>query len=136
MLCFKHVICTQLAVTLKKDRNELQTEVAAMLEEIGMDRKMFVIRWLGIFTIKVLCAMTTSVFVNERNIFNVNIHTKFDIVSRLFVIILYFQLKSTMGLNPVVFVPSHRSYADFILMTYICYCYDIEFPAVAAGMGN
>lgn len=49
---------------------------------------------------------------------------------------IFFQLKSTMGLNPVVFVPSHRSYADFVLMTYICFCYDIEFPAVAAGMGN
>lgn len=69
-----------MAVTLNKDRNEIQTEVAAMLEEIGMERKMFVIRWLGIFTIKVLCAMCTSVFVNERNIFSVNIYINLIIV--------------------------------------------------------
>lgn len=31
-------------------------------------------------------------------------------------------------------MPSHRSYADFILMSYICFSYDIEVPAIAAGM--
>ncbi|XP_026315064.1 dihydroxyacetone phosphate acyltransferase isoform X2 [Hyposmocoma kahamanoa] len=43
-------------------------------------------------------------------------------------------IKSTMGRNPVMFLPTHRSYADFCLMTYLCYHYDIDFPAVAAGM--
>lgn len=41
-----------------------------------------------------------------------------------------------MGKVPVVYVPSHRSYADFILMSYICFNYDIEIPAIAAGMGK
>lgn len=40
-----------------------------------------------------------------------------------------------MGKNPVLFLPTHRSYADFCLMTYLCYHYDIHLPAVAAGMG-
>lgn len=40
-----------------------------------------------------------------------------------------------MGKNPVLFLPTHRSYADFCLMTYLCYHYDIDLPAVAAGMG-
>ncbi|KAJ8972251.1 hypothetical protein NQ314_000269, partial [Rhamnusium bicolor] len=39
-----------------------------------------------------------------------------------------------MGNCPVVFVPSHRSYADFILMSLVCFTYDIEIPAIAAGM--
>lgn len=41
-----------------------------------------------------------------------------------------------MGTTPVIFLPSHRSYADFILMSYVCFTYNIEIPAIAAGMGN
>lgn len=41
-----------------------------------------------------------------------------------------------MGHCPVIFVPSHRSYADFIVFSYVCYYYDIEIPAIAAGMGK
>lgn len=41
-----------------------------------------------------------------------------------------------MGSTPIVYVPSHRSYADFILMSYVCFTYNIEIPAIAAGMGN
>lgn len=41
-----------------------------------------------------------------------------------------------MGTTPVIFLPNHRSYADFILMSYLCFTYDIEIPAIAAGMGE
>lgn len=41
-----------------------------------------------------------------------------------------------MGDNPVIFAPSHRSYGDFILMSYLCFHYKIEIPAIAAGMGK
>lgn len=41
-----------------------------------------------------------------------------------------------MGNCPVIFAPSHRSYADFILMSYVCFTYDLEIPAIAAGMGR
>ncbi|XP_060531946.1 dihydroxyacetone phosphate acyltransferase isoform X2 [Cylas formicarius] len=39
-----------------------------------------------------------------------------------------------MGQCPVIFVPTHRSYADFIIFSYVCFTYDIEIPAIAAGM--
>jgi 1-acyl-sn-glycerol-3-phosphate acyltransferase len=41
-----------------------------------------------------------------------------------------------MGDNPVIFAPSHRSYGDFILMSYVCFHYKIQIPAIAAGMGK
>lgn len=41
-----------------------------------------------------------------------------------------------MGNTPIVFAPSHRSYADFILMAYVCFHYCIEIPCVAAGVGK
>lgn len=61
-------------MALNRDKEEIKKDVAVMLEEIGLDKKMFVVRWLGIFTIKVLCSMCSSVFVNEKNIFSVSYH--------------------------------------------------------------
>lgn len=41
-----------------------------------------------------------------------------------------------MGNCPVILIPSHRSYVDFILMSYVCFAYDIAVPTIAAGMGK
>ena len=49
---------------------------------------------------------------------------------------LFVQVLSMMGDNPVIFAPSHRSYGDFILMSYLCFHYKIQIPAIAAGMGK
>lgn len=40
-----------------------------------------------------------------------------------------------MGKHPVILLPTHRSYADFVLMAFLCFNYDIEIPVVVAGMG-
>jgi len=49
---------------------------------------------------------------------------------------LFMQVLSMMGDNPVIFAPSHRSYGDFILMSYLCFHYKIQIPVIAAGMGK
>lgn len=41
-----------------------------------------------------------------------------------------------MTQTPVLILPTHRSYADFILITYMCYSLNIPLPIIAAGMGN
>ncbi|XP_047525393.1 dihydroxyacetone phosphate acyltransferase [Pieris napi] len=94
-------------------KQHLQKEVIKYIEEIAMDKRMHVIRWMGVFFLNVSFMMKTGIFVNETAVL---------------------ELKKTMGDNPVLFLPTHRSYADFCLMTYLCYHYDIELPAVAAGM--
>ncbi|CAK1552285.1 unnamed protein product [Leptosia nina] len=94
-------------------KHQLRKEVVNYVEEIAMDKRMHVIRWMGVFFLKVSFMMKIGIFVNEPAVL---------------------KLKETMGENPVLFLPTHRSYADFCLMTYLCYHYDIELPAVAAGM--
>ncbi|KAI5643208.1 acyltransferase domain-containing protein [Phthorimaea operculella] len=94
-------------------KDELHQQVLDFLEEMGMDKKMYIIRWMGVIFLKICFMMRVGVFVNEPAIL---------------------KIKSNMGQNPVLFLPTHRSYADFCLMTYLCYNYDIDFPAVAAGM--
>lgn len=44
------------------------------------------------------------------------------------------RLKSEVHGNPVLYLPSHKSYADFILISYVCFTNQIEIPGIAAGM--
>ncbi|CAH0400303.1 unnamed protein product [Chilo suppressalis] len=94
-------------------KEKLKQEILEYIEEIGLDKKMYVIRWLGMFALKVAFNMNVGIYVNEPALL---------------------KIKSAMGKNPVLFLPTHRSYADFCILTYLCYHYDIEFPAVASGM--
>ncbi|CAG4931628.1 unnamed protein product [Parnassius apollo] len=94
-------------------KEALVMEVKAHLEEMGLDKKMHMTRWLGIVSLNIASMMKIGIFVNEPTIL---------------------KFKEQMGKNPVLFLPTHRSYADFCVLTYICYHYDIELPAVAAGM--
>lgn len=41
-----------------------------------------------------------------------------------------------MSQGPVLLLPTHRSYADFLLISYLCYTMDIPLPVIAAGMGK
>ncbi|XP_035449734.2 dihydroxyacetone phosphate acyltransferase isoform X3 [Spodoptera frugiperda] len=102
-------ICSRTGAT----KEELQKIVHNFLEEMGLDKKVHVIRWMGVLFLKICFMMKIKMFVNE---------------------VAVFKLKSIMGNNPVLFLPTHRSYADFCLMTYLCYHFNIDFPAVAAGM--
>lgn len=46
---------------------------------------------------------------------------------------IFFQLRDAAKNNPVVFIPSHRSYMDFLLVSYICFTMDIPLPFIAAA---
>lgn len=36
---------------------------------------------------------------------------------------------------PVLLMPTHRSYMDFLLVSYVFYDYDLPLPVIAAAMG-
>lgn len=95
-----------------KKEAELRDIVKSVLEEIGFKRNMAVIRFLGITLNKILRQMTHGVHVNLSSVNNI----KRELVQ---------------SHRPVLYLPSHRSYADFVLMSYICFAYDIEIPVIA-----
>lgn len=97
----------------KEDRQKKVFEVLQMLSEIAFDRKVIVLRALGSIISKLMNQLYTSVLVNEKSLNN---------------------LKSSFGHQQVIYLPSHRSYADFMLMSFICFSYNMEVPAIAAGM--
>lgn len=45
------------------------------------------------------------------------------------------QLQQAIQEHPVVLLPSHRSYIDFLMMSYLLFSYDLALPVIAAGMG-
>lgn len=108
-------ILSELAQNDAEKKKQLQQEVKNILDEIGLTQNLAVIRMLGQIISSVLSRIMDNVFVNEEHLQKV---------------------KNKVGKHPVLFLPSHRSYADFIMMSYICFTYDIEIPAIAAGMGK
>lgn len=97
----------------KDDRNKKIFEALQILSEMGFDRSMVVIRTLGSIVDKLMAQLYSSVNINEKSIKD---------------------LKASMGFQQVLFLPTHRSYVDFILMSYICFSYNLEIPCIAAGM--
>ncbi|XP_023296585.2 dihydroxyacetone phosphate acyltransferase [Lucilia cuprina] len=92
---------------------DIRQQVHDILNEIGLDRNMAIIRWCGIAITAIGKRICKGIYVNKASMDKV---------------------KEGLGKNPVLYLPSHRSYMDFILMSYICFHYDIEIPGIAAGM--
>ena len=49
---------------------------------------------------------------------------------------IYFQTRQLLKEYPVILMPTHRSYLDFLLVSYIFYHYDLTLPVIAAIMGE
>ncbi|XP_054282867.1 dihydroxyacetone phosphate acyltransferase [Macrosteles quadrilineatus] len=100
-----------------KERNVqekvIYQEVESILEEISCSKQLPIVRWLGYILLKIMKRTMSALYVNEERLL---------------------KLKAEMGTNPVLFVPSHRSYADFILMAFVMFHYSVDIPCVAAGM--
>lgn len=45
------------------------------------------------------------------------------------------QVKELCKELPVVLVPSHRSYTDFLLVSFVCFIYQLPLPVIAAAQG-
>uniref|UniRef100_A0A182TUY7 Phospholipid/glycerol acyltransferase domain-containing protein n=1 Tax=Anopheles melas TaxID=34690 RepID=A0A182TUY7_9DIPT len=97
----------------KAKRAELARTIAELLDEIGLAENLPVIRTLGTMLNAIFDRIYTGVYVNE---------VKLE------------QLRSRYGRQTVLYLPSHRSYGDFILMSYVLFCYNIAIPGIAAGM--
>ncbi|XP_050068927.1 dihydroxyacetone phosphate acyltransferase [Anopheles maculipalpis] len=97
----------------KTKRAKLAQTIGELLDEIGLAENLPIIRTLGTMLNAIFDRIYTGVLVNE---------VKLE------------QLRSRFGRQTVLYLPSHRSYGDFILMSYVLFCYNIAIPGIAAGM--
>ncbi|KAK9497175.1 hypothetical protein O3M35_004541 [Rhynocoris fuscipes] len=84
-----------------------------LVNEIACSYSVSIIQWLSVIVIKILTGSINSLLVTERAL-NLTLER--------------------MGENPIIFLPTHRSYGDFILMALVCFYYKIQLPCVAAGI--
>uniref|UniRef100_A0A3P8UVZ2 Glyceronephosphate O-acyltransferase n=1 Tax=Cynoglossus semilaevis TaxID=244447 RepID=A0A3P8UVZ2_CYNSE len=109
-LCF---VVRQVSTESGRPVDEVQAEASAILEEMAHGLQLSTVRFFAFTLSKVFKTLFRSIHVNE------------DGIQRL---------QQAVQENPVVLLPSHRSYLDFLLMSYILYTYDTPLPVIAAGM--
>ncbi|XP_028858108.1 dihydroxyacetone phosphate acyltransferase isoform X2 [Denticeps clupeoides] len=107
-----HVI-NQVSAESGESTDVVKDEAAAILEEMAHRLQLRTIRFFAYTLSKAFKALYRSVCVNEEGIQ---------------------RLQQAMQEHPVVLLPSHRSYMDFLMMSYILYTYDLSLPVIAAGM--
>uniref|UniRef100_H3DPA9 Glyceronephosphate O-acyltransferase n=1 Tax=Tetraodon nigroviridis TaxID=99883 RepID=H3DPA9_TETNG len=108
-----HHVISQVSKETGKTTEEVQEEASAILEEMAHCLQLSTVRFFAFTLSKIFKTLFRSICVNE------------DGIQRL---------QQAIQEHPVVLLPSHRSYMDFLLMSYILFTYDLALPVIAAGM--
>lgn len=88
-------------------------EAIEILNEMSHSLSLNVVRGFAYFLVKVFKALFRRVYVNEEGVQ---------------------RLRKMIHEYPVMLMPTHRSYMDFLLVSYIFYDYDLPLPVIAAAM--
>ncbi|XP_011639123.1 dihydroxyacetone phosphate acyltransferase [Pogonomyrmex barbatus] len=94
---------------------DVETSARAMINEMASKADLATVRWLGIFITKAMKRMFSKIYINEMTFSNL-------------------KQESQISQVQYIYVPSHRSYLDFILLSWILFSYDMALPNIAAGM--
>ncbi|KAG7460975.1 hypothetical protein MATL_G00204520 [Megalops atlanticus] len=108
-----HYVVNQVSKETGEAVDIIQEEAAGILEEMAHRLQLSTIRFFAFMLSKAFKALFRGVRVNEEGIQ---------------------RLQQAIQEYPVVLLPSHRSYIDFLIMSYILYTYDLSLPVIAAGM--
>ncbi|XP_068433080.1 dihydroxyacetone phosphate acyltransferase isoform X1 [Clinocottus analis] len=92
---------------------EVREEASEILEEMSQNLQLGFIRLMGYIFTKVFKRVFTNVYVNMEGLN---------------------ALKQAIQESPVILLPNHRSYVDFLVISYIMFTYDIPVPVIAAGI--
>ncbi|XP_074470896.1 dihydroxyacetone phosphate acyltransferase isoform X2 [Sebastes fasciatus] len=106
-------VINQVSKETGRATDDVQEEASAIFEEMAQCLQLSTVRFFAFTLSKVFKTLFRSICVNEEGIQ---------------------RLQQAIQEHPVVLLPSHRSYMDFLLMSYILYTYDLALPVIAAGM--
>lgn len=108
---FKHYVDAT-----SENENEKRKKIAEAIEtldEIAFTRSFVALRSCGAILYRVMGQVYDSISVNMENLAN---------------------LKAKMGTRQVIYLPCHRSYADFMLMSIVCFLTNLEIPAIGESL--
>lgn len=91
----------------------LREEANEILEEMSHKLRIGAIRFFAFVLSKIFKQIFSKVCVNEEGIQ---------------------KLQRAVQEHPVILLPSHRSYIDFLMLSFVLYNYDLPVPVIAAGM--
>ncbi|XP_076241684.1 dihydroxyacetone phosphate acyltransferase [Calliopsis andreniformis] len=104
-----------LATVRQVNIREIQKEAWMMINEMASKAHLATVRWLAVIITKVLKRIFLSIYINEGAMV---------------------RMKKEMQISQIqyVYAPTHRSYLDFILLSYVLFSYDMALPNIASGM--
>lgn len=108
----QHVI-RQVSSESGESSEHVTEEASSILDEMAHRLQLSTVRFFAFMLSKAFKRLFRSVCVNEEGIQ---------------------RLQQAVQEHPVVLLPSHRSYMDFLMLSYLLYTYDLPLPVIAAGM--
>ncbi len=87
------------------------------------------IRFVGYFLTKIMKSIYGSVYVSNNLTINSNSIYFSNNTSSLSETINQLSRES-----PILYMPTHRSYADFLIFSFVCFSLDLPLPSIAAGI--
>lgn len=106
-------VAKEIAVETGSSVEKVREEACGILEEMSQNLQLGFIRLMGYTLTKVFKRVFTGIFVNLEGLNT---------------------LQQAIQENPVILMPNHRSYVDFLVISYILFIYDIPIPVIAAGI--
>ncbi|XP_055953385.1 dihydroxyacetone phosphate acyltransferase-like [Argiope bruennichi] len=92
---------------------EIEEEARNIIDEMAHNFQFRVIRFFGYVLSKFMKSVYGRIFVNKKGMEKIaNISNQY----------------------PILFLPTHRSYADFLLVSYVCFYFNLPLPVIAAGL--
>uniref|UniRef100_A0A3B3Z892 Phospholipid/glycerol acyltransferase domain-containing protein n=1 Tax=Periophthalmus magnuspinnatus TaxID=409849 RepID=A0A3B3Z892_9GOBI len=92
---------------------EVKEDARLLLEEMSQNLQLGFIRLMGYTLSKVFKRLYTNIYVNMEGLN---------------------MLQQAIQESPVILMPTHRSYIDFLIISYVLFTYDIPVPVIAAGL--
>ncbi|XP_036916133.1 dihydroxyacetone phosphate acyltransferase [Sturnira hondurensis] len=106
-------VIKQLSKESLQSADALREEASQILDEMSHKLRLGAIRFLAFALSKIFKQIFSKVCVNEEGIQ---------------------KLQQAIREHPVVLLPSHRSYIDFLMLSFLLFNYDLPVPVIAAGM--
>ncbi|XP_055741850.1 dihydroxyacetone phosphate acyltransferase [Salvelinus fontinalis] len=91
----------------------VREEASGILEEMSQNLQLGFIRLLGFTLSKVFKRLFSHININQEGLN---------------------RLQQAIQESPVILMPNHRSYVDFLVLSYILFTYDLPIPVIAAGI--
>ncbi|KAM6915547.1 dihydroxyacetone phosphate acyltransferase [Xenentodon cancila] len=110
---YLHYVAKEIAIETGMSMEKVTEEACGILNEMSQNLQLGFIRLMGYTLNKVFKRLFSGIFVNMEGLN---------------------ALQQAAQETPVILMPNHRSYVDFLVISYILFSYDIPIPVIAAGI--